>query len=175
MLTVSLYVLLSWSVYRVGGNQLVTKSLAQLWLFEPTGGSPDVVHLIKKQALRQGLRSCSVYRAYNAPMSKVVKRCQKLSKVVKSCQKLSKVVKSCQKLSKVVKSCQKMSKNVKKCQKLSKVVKSCQKLSKVVISCHKLSKVVKSCHKLTKHWEIQFWRRTDRQSTSAGVELRFAA
>ena len=36
-----------------GGNQLVTKSTAQLWphfeswwLFEPTGGSPDVVHLI---------------------------------------------------------------------------------------------------------------------------------
>ena len=37
-----------------GGNQLVTKSMAQLWphfeswwLFEPPGGSPDVVHLIK--------------------------------------------------------------------------------------------------------------------------------
>ena len=36
-----------------GGNQLLTKSMAQLWphfeswwLFEPTGGSPDVVHLI---------------------------------------------------------------------------------------------------------------------------------
>ena len=36
-----------------GGNQLVTKSMTQLWphfeswwLFEPTGGSPDVVHLI---------------------------------------------------------------------------------------------------------------------------------
>ena len=35
-----------------GGNQLVTKSTAQLWphfeawwLFEPSGGSPDVVHL----------------------------------------------------------------------------------------------------------------------------------
>ena len=36
-----------------GGNQLLTKSMAQLWpyfeswwLFEPTGGSPDVVHLL---------------------------------------------------------------------------------------------------------------------------------
>ena len=58
-----------------------------------------------KQALRRGLRSCSVYRAYNALMSKVVKSCQKLSKVVKGCRKLSKFVKSCQKLSKVVKCC----------------------------------------------------------------------
>ena len=40
-------------MYIQGGNQLVTKSTAQLWphfeswwLFEPTGGSPDVVHLI---------------------------------------------------------------------------------------------------------------------------------
>ena len=37
-----------------GDNQLVTKSIAQLWphfeswyLFEPPGGSPDVVHLLK--------------------------------------------------------------------------------------------------------------------------------
>jgi len=59
----------------------------------------------KKQALRRGLGSCSVYRAYKYKLSKVVKSCQKLSKVVKSCQKLSKVVKSCQKLSKAVKSC----------------------------------------------------------------------
>ena len=36
-----------------------------------------------KQALRRGLRSCSVYRAYN------VKICQNLSKFVKSCHKLS--------------------------------------------------------------------------------------
>ena len=32
-----------------------------------------------KQALRRGLRSCSVQRAYNVPMSKVVISCQKLS------------------------------------------------------------------------------------------------
>ena len=57
------------------------------------------IYTEKKQALRRGLRSCSVYRAYNATMSKVVKSCQKLSKIVKNCQKLSKVVKSCHKLS----------------------------------------------------------------------------
>ena len=32
-----------------------------------------------------------------------------------------------------------------------------------------------SCHKLTKQWEIQFWPQTDRQKTSARVELPFAA
>ena len=44
-----------------GGNQLLTKSTARLWphfeswwLFELTGGSPDVVHLIKYPS--QGLK-----------------------------------------------------------------------------------------------------------------------
>ena len=39
------------------------------------------IYFVSKQALRRGLGSCSVYRAYNAPL-------KKLSKVVKSCQKV---------------------------------------------------------------------------------------
>ena len=35
------------------------------------------IEINRKQALRRGLRSCSVYRAYNELMSKVVKSCQR--------------------------------------------------------------------------------------------------
>ena len=60
----------------------------------------------KEQALRRGLGSCSVYRAYNAP---VVKSCQKLSNIIERYQTLSNVVKHCQMLSNVVISCHKLS------------------------------------------------------------------
>ena len=55
----------------------------------PTLWSRNFNIFLKKQALRQGLRSCSVYRVYNSPMSKVVKICQNLSKFVKICQNFS--------------------------------------------------------------------------------------
>ena len=52
-------------------SQLLVTLKFLVWLWRP------ICH--KKQALRRGLRSCSVYRAYNAPMSKVVISCHKLS------------------------------------------------------------------------------------------------
>ena len=95
-----------------------------------------------KQALRRGLRSCSVYRAYNALLSK-------LSKVVKSCQKLSYIVIHCHTLSYIVIRCHTLSYVVIRCPTLSYVVIHCHTLSYVAICCHTLSYVVICCHKLS--------------------------
>ena len=74
------------SIHLDSGVMLVKINLGENWGITP----PPILfkgfpRLFFQQALRRGLGSCSVYRAYKYKLSKVVKRCQKLSKVAKSC------------------------------------------------------------------------------------------
>ena len=72
----------SWKFMWKNIRNLLSIDLKKTYFQESCSWTPKRVYIhiqnITKQALRWGLMSRSVYRAYNAPMSKVVESCQKL-------------------------------------------------------------------------------------------------